>query len=149
MKIAEMPKHIELAYKDALDNIQFLKKQQWVIVGYAVSIHVGVFAVCRELKPSPTWRCLLIVAIWFAVAYGIVVLIDFHAGISKFRQRLKWIYQHHFTKQEQKELLNLGEDGQLDSDRSPREPWFHWGLCATLVISGVIASGAVWFVPGQ
>jgi hypothetical protein len=30
----EMPRHVEVAYKDAVENIIFNKKQQWVTTNY-------------------------------------------------------------------------------------------------------------------
>ena len=32
----QMPEHIKLAYEDAVQNVMFLKRQQWVATNYAV-----------------------------------------------------------------------------------------------------------------
>jgi hypothetical protein len=34
----QMPVHVEAAYKDAVDNIIFLKRQQWVATNYALLV---------------------------------------------------------------------------------------------------------------
>lgn len=147
--MTEMPKRIEIAYKDALDNIALLKKQQWVIVGYAVAIHAAIFTVCEKIQPPPYARFLLILVIVVVSVYGIVVLHSFYDGMDKFRNRLKWIYVNRFDADEQKSLLGLDKDFRLDSDRSPYERIFSGGLFVILALSGLIASLAVWFVHGQ
>ena len=38
----QMPRHVEAAYKDAVDNIVFLKRQQWVTTNYAVLIYAAI-----------------------------------------------------------------------------------------------------------
>jgi hypothetical protein len=35
--LQEMPHRIEMVYKDALDNLKFLKEQQWPITRYALT----------------------------------------------------------------------------------------------------------------
>jgi hypothetical protein len=34
----QMPLHVEAAHKDAVDNIIFLKRQQWVATNYALLV---------------------------------------------------------------------------------------------------------------
>jgi hypothetical protein len=35
----QMTTHVEAAYKDAVENINFLKRQQWVATNYAVLVY--------------------------------------------------------------------------------------------------------------
>jgi hypothetical protein len=37
----QMPVHVEAAYKDAVDNIIFLKRQQWVATNYALLVYAA------------------------------------------------------------------------------------------------------------
>jgi len=41
----EMPRQIGTAYRDAVDNIIFNKKQQWVTTNYAILVYAAIFAV--------------------------------------------------------------------------------------------------------
>jgi hypothetical protein len=41
----EMPRHIETAYKDAVDNMLFSKRQQWVTTNYAILAYAAIFVV--------------------------------------------------------------------------------------------------------
>src|SRR2546428_5459225 len=47
----------DLPHRIELDTIDFLKKQQWVIAGYAVAVHAAMFTVCSQLKPSSNAAC--------------------------------------------------------------------------------------------
>ena len=40
---SEMPRHVAMAYKDAVDNIMFNKKQQWVTTNYALLVYAAIF----------------------------------------------------------------------------------------------------------
>jgi hypothetical protein len=42
-----MPRRIELFYKDALDNLMFIKQQQWAVTRYALTAYVALFASAR------------------------------------------------------------------------------------------------------
>ena len=39
----QMPEHVGAAYRDAVDNIIFLKRQQWVAPNYALNRICGYF----------------------------------------------------------------------------------------------------------
>ena len=38
--ISQMTAHVEAAYKDVVENINFLKRQQWVATNYAVLVEI-------------------------------------------------------------------------------------------------------------
>jgi L-asparagine transporter-like permease len=44
----QMPVHVEVAYKDAVDNIIFLKRQQWVATNYALLVYAAIFVISAE-----------------------------------------------------------------------------------------------------
>jgi hypothetical protein len=46
----QMPRHVEAAYKDAVDNTIFLKRQQWVATNYALLVYAAIFVI-SDLKP--------------------------------------------------------------------------------------------------
>jgi hypothetical protein len=45
MAVLPMPPHIQAAYKDAVDNIIFHKRQQWVTTNYALLIYAAIFVI--------------------------------------------------------------------------------------------------------
>ena len=48
----QMTAHVEAAYKDAVENINFLKRQQWVATNYAVLSVCGYFRNLRHILQS-------------------------------------------------------------------------------------------------
>ena len=48
----QMPEHVEAAYKHAVDNIIFLKRQQWLATNY-VLLYVAIFVISAHyFSPS-------------------------------------------------------------------------------------------------
>ena len=45
---SQMPEHIGAAYRDAVDNIIFLKRQQWVATNYALLVYAAIFVISAE-----------------------------------------------------------------------------------------------------
>src|SRR5215813_9256132 len=41
----QMPGHVEAAYRDAVDNILFLKRQQWLATNYVLLLYVAIFVI--------------------------------------------------------------------------------------------------------
>ncbi len=133
----EMPKRIELVYKDALDNVAFIKKQQWIVVGYGFAVHAAIFTISKQLTLTPRIRVILTALVMLAALYGIIVLRGFAKGMTKWRDRLDWIYEEYFEARERTEL-HLGQ--------RPRgtEVLFLGGLSLTLLCSAFLASLALW-----
>jgi hypothetical protein len=133
----EMPKRIELVFRDALDNITFIKKQQWIVAGYGLTIHAAVIAINQQFTPSNCLKVILTAAIILAAAYGITVFWHFAKGLDKWRGRLDWIYSHHFEGHERADL-KLGQRPRFN------ECVFLGGLSLTLLISAIVTFAVVW-----
>ena len=41
----QMPEHVRAAYRGAVDNILFLKRQQWLATNYVLLLYVAVFVI--------------------------------------------------------------------------------------------------------
>jgi hypothetical protein len=41
----QMPEYVGAAYKEAVDNILFLKRQQWLATNYALLLYAAIFVV--------------------------------------------------------------------------------------------------------
>ena len=46
-----MPKHIEMLYQDAVDNVRFAKQQQWSVTYYALLVYAAVF-ILKNFNPE-------------------------------------------------------------------------------------------------
>jgi hypothetical protein len=101
----QMPEHIKLAYEDAVKNVMFFKRQQWVATNYAVLVYAALFVISAEYFSrtdfARNWlgRCAIATFIFHLYA-----LYSFDVAISKFREGLDWIYRNYFTGAEQTNL---------------------------------------------
>jgi hypothetical protein len=41
----QMPGHVKAAYRDAVDNIIFLKRQQWLATNYVLLLYAAIFVI--------------------------------------------------------------------------------------------------------
>jgi hypothetical protein len=101
----EMPTHIGAAYRDANDNIIFLKRQQWIATNYALLIYVAIFASAAEYfsKTDFARNVLGILAIATFLSHWYVMVL-LQQAIERFRARLYWIYRTYFTSDERTSL---------------------------------------------
>ena len=110
----EMPRHVEVAYKDAVDNITFNQKQQWVTTNYALLVYAAIFVVSANFfSRNDTVRALLGALAGLTFLYHLYMLKLFHDAITSFRSRLAWIYRTYFTAGEQ-QGLNLSLEPKSD-----------------------------------
>ena len=41
----QMPGHVNAAYRDAVENILFLKRQRWLATNYVLLLYVAIFVI--------------------------------------------------------------------------------------------------------
>jgi hypothetical protein len=98
----EMPRHVAMSYRDAVDNIIFNKKQQWVTTNYAILIYAAIFVVSANFfSRNDMVRGLLGVLTLFTFLYHLYMLKQLQDAITALRSRLAWIYGTYFTRDEQ------------------------------------------------
>src|SRR5262249_22858884 len=90
----QMPEHVESAYKGAVDNIIFLKRQQWLATNYALLVYAAIFVISAHYFSrtdlARNWLGVLTIAT-FVIHW--CMLHVFQRSIEKFRSRLGWIYR--------------------------------------------------------
>jgi hypothetical protein len=110
MAVLPMPPHVQAAYKEAVDNIIFHKRQQWVTTNYALLIYAAIFVVsARFFSRTDVARGCLGALVILTFAYHLVTLRLLQDMLTKFRDRLAWIYTTYFTAEEQAGLSLLPE----------------------------------------
>ena len=101
----QMPEHIKLAYEDAVNNMMFFKRQQWVATNYAILVYAAIFVISAEYYSrtdfARNWLGIIAIATFF---FHLYVIYSFDAAISKFRERLDWIYRTYFSGEERNNL---------------------------------------------
>jgi cellobiose-specific phosphotransferase system component IIC len=122
----QMPGHVEAAYKDAVDNIIFLKRQQWVATNYALLVYAAIFVISAQYFSRTDFarNSLGIVALATFFIHWYMMYV-FQRAIDKFRARLYWIYRTYF---------NGDEQAGLDLPLRPESSWVQWQVAGGLVL---------------
>jgi hypothetical protein len=97
-----MPPQVNIAYQDAVDNLVFLKSQQWSITNYVLLAEAAIFLIARYpgLSTEGVDRFFLKVLAVIVGFLGIAVLWQMQASMEKFRDRLANIYKRYFNNDE-------------------------------------------------
>jgi hypothetical protein len=100
-----MPRHIEIAYKEAADNIMFYKRQQWMATNYAILVYALILVLsARFFSRTDMARGLLGVLTGLTFLYHLYTLKLLQDAITSLRLRLEWIYRTYFTAEERSGL---------------------------------------------
>jgi len=136
------PGHVKAAYRDAVDNILFLKRQQWLATNYVLLLYAAIFLISAHYfsrtDVARNWLGVITIAA-FVVHWWMLHL--FQRSIEKFRNRLSWIYRTYFSEEERAGLdLRLG----------PRSYWYqpevYIGLLAVSFIGALLTAIYLWSV---
>lgn len=134
----DMPKRVEALYRDASQNLVFLKTQQVTITNYALVAYAAVVTVRwhhgSEAMPF-LFQFLLANAAIVGLAVSLYFLHELEGTMTKYRERLAWIYRAHFSCEEI-DALKLPRT-------SGRPKGIFWGLAAISFIGFLIAIEAV------
>jgi hypothetical protein len=125
----QMPGHVEVAYQDAVNNLNFLRRQQWIATNYALLVYAALFVVSAEYFSrtdfARNWLGIIAIAT-FLIHFYMVYL--FQGAMEKSRGRLDWIYRTYFNREEQT---------GLDLLRS-RSSWDEWKIPIGLILVSFI-----------
>jgi len=137
----QMPVHVEAAYKDAVDNIIFLKRQQWLATNYALLVYAAIFVISAHYFSrtdlARNWLGVLTIAT-FVIHWYMLHL--FQREIEKFRNRLGWIYRTYFSAEER-----AGLDVKLEPPNW-YQPEVYIGLIAVSFVGAVLTALYLWSV---
>jgi hypothetical protein len=138
----QMSEHVGAAYKAAVDNILFLKRQQWLATNYALILYAAIFVISAHYFSrtdfARNWLGLLTIATFFIHWY---MLNTFQRAIARFRDRLRWIYSTYFSEEER---------AGLDVQMEPRPHWYrpevYVGLLALSLVGALLTAIYLWSV---
>jgi hypothetical protein len=140
--VKQMPEHVGAAYKAAVDNILFLKRQQWLATNYALILYAAIFLISAHYfsrtDVARNWLGVLTIVTLFIHWY---MLNTFQLAIVRFRERLRWIYSTYFSE---------GERAGLDVQLAPRAHWYqpeaYIGLMALSFVGALLTGIYLWSV---
>jgi hypothetical protein len=102
MAVPQMPLNVQAVYNEAVNNIIFHKRQQWVTTNYALLVYAFVFVVsARFFSRTDVARGWLGVVVLLTFAYHLYTIKLLQDALTTFRDRLAWIYRTYFTTEEQ------------------------------------------------
>lgn len=78
-----------IVYRAMLDQLDFLKRQQWTITNYLVLIFGAIFWFGTNLKPTATGKCFLAILTVIAGTCGVCLLILIQYDLSQARRRIQ------------------------------------------------------------
>jgi hypothetical protein len=138
----QMPEHVGAAYKDAVDNILFLKRQQWLATNYALLLYAAIFLISahyfNRTDLARNWLGILTI-VTFVVHWYMLHL--FQRDIDRFRDRVAWIYRTYFTAHER-----AGLDVQVEPRLYWCQPEVYIGLMAVSFVGAVLTAIYLWSV---
>ena len=138
----QMTPHIEAAYKDTVENMLFLKRQQWVATNYAVVVYAAVFVISSTYFSRTDFarNTLGVVTLVTFVIHWYMIYV-FQRSIKRWMRRLDWIYQTYFSRDER-----VGLDLPLERT-SDREQWeVSTALLLVSLVGAVFTSIYLWSV---
>ena len=100
--VRQMPGHVEAAYKEVVNNIFFIKRQQWVTTNYTILVYAAIFIIsARFFTRTDLARGWLGLLTFLTFFYHLYMIKLFQDAITSFRDRLAWIYRTYFSADEQ------------------------------------------------
>jgi hypothetical protein len=86
----------QTVYKSIVENLSFMRRQQWAIAGYAVAAFIALYGLTRDkIKPE-----LVEILIWFVVTAGTLgcyLILRAQLGIVSQRRALRRVARAHFS----------------------------------------------------
>jgi hypothetical protein len=131
----EMKPHVAQAYKDACDNLIYLKKEQFQITYYTWLLLAALYILSRSFEPG---KCVLLLGAVVAGGFSVLTLWHFQASIERMRERLNQIYRVYFTDQER---IGLGLDA------TTQHAYVVGVLTAICVVATGFTAWAIWRGP--
>jgi hypothetical protein len=132
---SDMKPHVAQAYKDACDNLIYLKKEQFQVTYYTWAVLAALYILSRALPAGDLMKYFLLAGTFLVGFVSLYVLWDFRRSVERFRERLANIYEDYFTKLECKRL-------GLDASRKHRNIW---GILSFSVLAATsFTAWAVW-----
>jgi hypothetical protein len=138
----QMPGHVNAAYRDAVDNIIFLKRQQWLATNYVLLLYVAIFVISAHYfsrtDVARNWLGVLTIGA-FVIHWWMLHLLQ--GAIATFRIRLSWIYNTYFSAEER-----VGLDVQPEPKTYWYQPEVYLSLMAVSFVGAVLTAVYLWSV---
>jgi hypothetical protein len=140
--LIEMSEGVKILYKGALDNIIFLKRQQWIITNYSLVVYAVVVTLSKAPQINAVEKTLLTLLGAAACIYAISCMIHTQISLTALRSTLHYIGNAYFNEQEREIYDFWGSKPSFFYT-----PLFICGLIFANLVSAAIAIYLTWRVP--
>lgn len=133
--VKPMGANIQQAYKEACDNLMYLKKEQFQVTYYTWALLAALFLLSSSF---PRGRPILFFGAFAVGILSVLTLIYFQRSLKKFRLRLAFIYGEYFSDEER--------TGLFGSAHAPARRKLRYAfvlLCLTCSIGSVFTAWAI------
>lgn len=137
-----MSEGVKILYKGALDNIIFLKRQQWIITNYSLIAYAVVVTLSKAPNINAVERTLLTLLAGGACIYAISCMIHTQFSLTALRRTLHHIGNTYFNERERKVYDFWGLPPSF-----LYTPLFICGLVFANVLSASVAIYLIWRMP--
>jgi hypothetical protein len=93
-----MSEGVKILYKGAIDNIIFLKRQQWIITNYSLVVYAIMAALARNA--TSVEKTILVVVALLAYGYSVACMLHTQNTMKRLRASMSHIYQTYFSVEE-------------------------------------------------
>ena len=143
-----MSEGVKIHYKAVIDNILFLKRQQWTITNHALLLYAAITALAT--RGTAVERAVLVCLGVVGCVFSLLCLIHTQGSMTRYYQNLFDMHSKYFTSDERSTLELL-----------PRKPSFNhngmfiWGLLAANITAFgiaayfIVAKGGLPMLEGQ
>lgn len=132
-----MSEGVKILYKEAVDNILSLKRQQWTITNHALVAFAAVVAISKGSNSVES--TLLTIAALVGWMYAVSCMVHTQYTMTKYRRRLTFIYRKYFHVEEQQKFVLWS-----DSPTFNYTPMFLWGLIGANTLALAAALYLIW-----
>ncbi|MDO8398413.1 MAG: hypothetical protein Q7T45_11405 [Bradyrhizobium sp.] len=93
-----MSEGVKILYKGAIDNIIFLKRQQWIITNYSLVVYAIMAALAKNA--TSVEKTILVVVSLCAFGYSAACMLHTQNTMKRLRASMSHIYQTYFSVEE-------------------------------------------------
>jgi 4-hydroxybenzoate polyprenyltransferase len=90
----ELPKSFELSYRIAIDNIQSIKKQEWVFTSSGLTVYAALVLASEKIEFSECARLLLVIALAGSLLFAIIIFGGLWWSLEQSRKDIAFIQEH-------------------------------------------------------
>jgi hypothetical protein len=96
-KLPTLPRQEEIIYNTAINNIQFIKKQEWVFTSSALTAYGALVAAAKYLPLSNAMALFLYAAIFASWIFNALILFGMKDSLQLARQDVDRILKNYFN----------------------------------------------------